>query len=579
MYEEYQGFKIGTKRKEKGHKSNADYVKLAVLEKPPSSTPDIVEDKMEAMCRFKHCGTRVADEKALHITPVDLLKKGSERIRVVYGQAGSGKTTLLKQMCRALSCDEAESDFNLVLYLPLRERSVSSASDLRSLLCYYLHDEDPADVSAMVKALKKNRNLLMVFDGADEVKGLLESPSGSIVQRILQGRTLRESHIIVSSRPGACPSLQDHSATFYEVQGFDHAAITSYVKGFFEATPSAADSMLSQLEIRPDLMGGAYIPMNTFIFCTIFKESNFSFPATMTACYQAFVCDILARHGVQCDLSLRSLSKDAQSLLHSLGVLAFTGLSQRPPQFVFDQYTMPPSFRLAHDIAITDESQFKGLLHVHAGRVGAYRSSYSFSFPHGTQQEFFAALHLSSLTEDEQVQFWRKNFFNTSFSVVIRFHAGLTGLCSPQVAKEVYSSLTRAAEGGTTSHSISQCSNNKPQLLFLFHALCESRNRSLTKVIMQHIPSSLRFGLSLSAFDTMAIAHCLSQCSHLRLLNLSYFCTLLSPQCLSHLTEVLQTNPQCQLGDALRLSCDHFSASGESACAVLYCVCVMLYTL
>ena len=580
-YDEYRRFKLG-----EGPKAITEYVNLAVLEKPPSSKPEDVKDVMKAMERFRDCGPRVAGEKASHVTPVDLLKKGNERIRVVYGQAGSGKTTLLKQMCRALSCDEAESDFNLVLYFPLRERSVSSAGDLRSLLSYYLHDEDPADVPAMVKLLKEIKNLLMVFDGADEVRGLLEPPSGSIIQRILQGRTLPDAHIIISSRPGACPSLQDHSASFYEVQGFDLPAIISFVKGFFGATPSAAGSMLSQLETRPDLMGGAYIPMNTFILCTIFKESNFSFPPTMTACYQAFVCDVLARHGIECDPSLRSLSKDVQTLLHSLGVLAFTGLCQHPPQFVFDQYSMPPSFRLAHGATISDESQFKGLLRVHAGRAGAYRSSYSFSFPHGTQQEFFAALHLSSLTEDEQVQFWRENLFDTSFSVVLRFHAGLTGLCSPQVAKEVCSSLGGAAEGGTTSHSIGYCSNDNPQLLFLCHTLYESHNSALTKEVMQHIPSSLEFRLSLSSFDTMAIAHCLSQCSHLRLLNVSSLlsdlpylsCTLLSPQCLSHLTEVLQRNPQCQLGDALRLSCDHFSAGGESACAVLYCVCVCVCT-
>ena len=573
-YDEYRRFKLG-----EGPKAIAEYVNLAVLEKPPSSKPEDVRDAMKAMERFRDCGPRVAGEKVSHVTPVDLLKKGSELIRVMYGQAGSGKTTLLKQMCRALSYDEAESDFNLVLYFPLRERSVSGASDLQSLLRYYGRQDRRLDHAALAQEMVESsgKGLLLVFDGADEVKDLMKPSSGSVVQSILEGRILHEAHIIISSRPGACPSLQDHSDTFYEVQGFDHSAIISYVKGFFESTPSAADSMLSQLETRPDLMGGAYIPMNTYILCSIFKESNFSFPSTMTACYQAFVCDVLARHGVECDLSLRSLSKDVQSLLHSLGVLAFTGLCQRPPQFVFDQYLMPSSFRLAHGVALTDESQFKGLLRVHAGRSGAYRSSYSFSFPHGTQQEFFAALHLSKLEEDKQVQFWRENLFNTSFSVVLRFHAGLTGLHSPQVAKEVCSSLTGAAEGGSTSHSISYCSNDNPQLLFLCHTLCESRNLPLTKDIMQHIPSSLGFGLSLSAFDTMAIAHCLSQCSHLRRFNLSY-CTLLSPQCLSHLNEVLQNNPQCQLKGELGLSCDHFSAGGESACAVLYCVCVCVCT-
>ena len=392
MYKEYQGFKIGTIKKEKGHKSNADYVKLAVLERPPSSKPDNVEDKMEAMRRFTRCGARVADENASHVTPVGLLKKGSERIRVVYGQAGSGKTTLLKQMCRALSCDEAESDFNLVLYFPLRERSVSSASDLRSLLSYYMHDEDPADVSAMVKSLKENKNLLVVFDGADEVKGLLESSSGAIIQRILQGRTLPEAHIIISSRPGACPSLQDHSATFYEVQGFDHAAIISYVKGFFGATPSAADSMLSQLETRPDLMGGAYIPMNTYILCSIFNQKSASFPATMTTCYQAFVRQAIIREcrnkgrDLPLDPLLRYtlLPEDIRCLLASLGALAFKGLSQVPPMFIFNEYGSTPSeasirSTFPHELlppsAPINEYLFKGLLHMHASREGFEHST------------------------------------------------------------------------------------------------------------------------------------------------------------------------------------------------------------
>ena len=73
-------------------------MKLAVIEKPPSSRPEDVKDVMEAMQRFRDCGRRVAAEEVAHISPVDLLKKGSERTRVVYGQAGSGKTTLTAKM-------------------------------------------------------------------------------------------------------------------------------------------------------------------------------------------------------------------------------------------------------------------------------------------------------------------------------------------------------------------------------------------------------------------------------------------------------------------------------------------------
>ena len=577
MYKEYQGFKV------EGNKSNADYVKLAVVEKPPSSKPEDVEDKMEAMRRFKHCGTRVADEKALQIGSVDLLKKSNERIRVVYGQAGSGKTTLLKQMCRALSCSEAESEFDLVLYFPLRDALVSAASDLQSLLRYYGGDDSRLDHIALAQSLveSEGRGFLLVFDGADEVKDL-----PPILQHLLHRKSLPDAHIIISSRPGACPSLQDHSATFYEVQGFDHAAITSYVKGFFRAAPSAADSMLSQLKTRPDLMGGAYIPMNTFILCTIFDLKSASFPATMTACYQAFAAHTISREchregrEVRTDPTLKVLPKGVDDLMMSLGKLAFDGLCHNPPLFIFDEPSIRAAFPTLPPGAPINESVFKGLLHVHASRQG-YQSSVSCSFPHTTQQEFFAALHLSHLPAKKQAKFWQENLSNVSFSVVLRLYAGLTGLSVPKVAKQLrtaaeshglLASFLGLVKGGI--RLVDECSNDNPQLLFLFHALCESRNLPLTKVIMQHIPSSLEFKLGLSAFDTMAFAHCLSQCSHLRLLNLSDFCTLLSPQCLSHLNEILQENPQCQLGGELRLSCDHFSAGGESVCAVLYCVCV-----
>ena len=555
---------------------------------------------MEAIRRFRHCGTRVADEKVTRVTPVDLLKKSSEpskQIQVVYGQAGSGKTTLLKQMCRALSHNEAESDFELVLYFPLRDELVSNARDLPSLLKYYGSEDSHLDHTAMAQSMvdSKGTGLLLVLDGADEVKELPH-----IVHLLLQRHHLPEAHIVISSRPGACPSLQDYSGTFHEVQGFDHAAITSYVKDFFEATPAAADRMLSQLESRPDLLAGAYIPMNSFILCSIFEPKSSSFPATMTACYQAFAAHTISREykkegrEVHIDPTLNDLPEDVNDLMMSLGKLAFNGLCHNPPLFIFDESSIRAAFPKLLPGAPIDESLFKGLLHVHASRQG-YQSSVSCSFPHATQQEFFAALHLSHLPAKKQARFWQENLPKVSFSIVLRLYAGLTGLGVPKVVKLLRSAACEESHGLLASflglvkggiRLVDECSNANPQLLFLFHALCESHNLPLTREVMQHIPSSIKFRLNLSAFDTMAISHCLSQCSHLRLLTLLcpcrilpyIVCTLLSAQCLSHLKAVLQANPQCELDleGGLELRCDHFSVDGGS---VQYCVCVMLYTL
>ena len=432
-YDQYQWFKLG-----EGPRANVEYAKLAVLERPPLSRPKDIKDKMEAIQRFKECGPRLAVENGSHIKPIDLLKKGSERIRVLYGQAGSGKTTLLKHMCKALSTEDCESDYDLVLYFPLRDRSVSGASDLQSLLKYYGSEDSCLNHTTLAQSMveSKGRGLLFVLDGADEVKGLLQQSSGSTVQSLLMGPVLPEAHIIISSRPGACPFLQDHTATFYEVQGFDHDTITSYVKSFFEADTHAADRMLSQLASRPDLLGGMYIPMNSFILCSIFEHDS-SFPATMTACYQAFTAHTISREcsregrGVRIDPTLRDLPRDVDDLLSSLGRLSYNGLCENPPRFVFDESSIRAAFPNLLPGAPIDESLFKGLLHVHASRKG-YQSSLSFSLPHATQQEFFAALHVSRLSPKEQARFWKRNLSNISFSVVLRFHAGLTGLGVPR---------------------------------------------------------------------------------------------------------------------------------------------------
>ena len=590
VYDQYRWFKLG-----EGSKANVEYTKLAILERPPSSKPEDVKGKMEAIRRFKDCGPRLAEEKASHIKPVDFLKKGSERIRVLYGQAGSGKTTLLKHMCKALSTEKGDSDFELVLFFPLRDPDVSSAGDLQSLLSYYMQYEDPAEVSSVVKVLKecKGKGLLLVFDGADEVHDLLKLSTKSIVQSLLQGRVLPEARFIISSRPGACLSLQEHTATFYEVQGFDHDTITLYVKSFFEANPHAADRMLSQLASRPDLLGGMYIPMNCFILCSIFEHDS-SFPATMTACYQAFAAHAISREcsregrEVHIGPTLRDLPRDVDDLMSSLGRLSYNGLCENPPRFVFDESSIHAAFPKLPLGAPIDESLFKGLLHVHASRKG-YQSSLSFSFPHATQQEFFAALHVSRLPPEKQAKFWKKNLSNIFFSVVLRFYAGLTGLSVLKVAKQLHSTAAPQEAPSLLASFLSlvkgdirlidACSHDNPHLLFLFHTLFESQNTDLTKRVMQNIPSSLKFHLSLSAFDTMSIAHCFSQCSHLRQFDMSsYDCALVSAQCLSHLKAVIQANPLCQLdfGGSLDLSCDDFSADGES---VQYCMCVMLYTL
>ena len=540
--------------------------KVAVLQNAPKPRKQDDVDQGEFLKQFRECGVRLS-KQAKQVTVSHFLRKGSHQTRIIYGQPGTGKTTFLKHLCQRAADDEA-SDFSLVLYFPLREKAVSEAlkddsdAGLEQLMQYCIRGKK-SSASAEALLESEGENVLMIFDGADEVRGLMDSHDGSLLGALLEGRALPQAHFIVSTRPGGCPLLQQHATLFYEILGFDEEAVESYVKEFFESKPGKGEAMLSDLRARPDLMGGAYIPMNLAIFCSIYEigvAGRSSFPATMTECYRSYIARTVTRekqklrNTYRVDPSLTHLPSEVAQLLSSLGDLAFNGLTQKSPHYIFQEEEVRDAFHGAvrHDETL-DDSTFAGLLHLHPDQDGL---SSTLAFSHTTKQEWFAAYHLSLLPEAKQAAFWRKNCHNPKFAVVLKFFAGLTKFKSPVVKEAVLPT----SGGGLPS----ECDTDDPYLLYVFHALFESQNESLTQSIATQLNSHLTFGLYLTPFDTMAISHCLTKCKHLTEL---YTCNnvydsdyYLSPTSFHHVYSVVRCNPLLQ---SLSLYVERFSTEGE----------------
>ena len=548
-----------------------EYVRLAVLPGQPDvpRKPETANDPIVFLQKYRNCGGE-GKEVDRYIDASELLRKVSDSLRVIYGHAGIGKTTLLKHISRALARKEVESDYTLVLYFPLREKTVSSAKDLEELLSYYALGDRKLDLSELSQSLMdtSGKDVLFIFDGADEVRELLSTQNSSIFQEIIQGRSLPQADVIVTSRPGSLPFLQEHSTVFYEIHGFDEESIQSYVREFFRAKPEEGQKMLDELHSRPDLMGGAYIPMNLFIFCSIYAGRKF--PPTMTLCYKNFICNVIMREckksGIPCQVDplLNSLSDDVKRLLESLSSLAYEGMMTTPPTFVFDEADIRRAFFTLQPKEYIEEFLFKGLLHQHSSSVG-FAARCSFNFSHTTNQEFFTAYHISQLSTKEQLKFLKQNISNPKFAMVICFYAGLTGLSSPKVSRFLCQpdpSFLDSLLSLFSPHSSSlpsKCTNDDPHLLYLFHSLYESQNSDLTQNIVQHLSHSLYFELHLTPHDTLAIAHCLSKCTHLRVL----YCFARHSSSLPHVFSILQANVHLQY---IRLMVDHFSSAGETSC-------------
>ena len=555
-----------------GCQGNTQFTKVAVLQNAPKPKKQGNLDQGEFLKRFRDCSVRLS-EGAEQVTVSHFLHKGSHQTRIIYGQPGTGKTTFLKHLCQRAANDEA-SDFSLVLYFPLRDKAMSEAlkddsndreAGLDQLLRYYIPVKEDSSASAKALLKSEGENVLIIFDGADEARGLMDSRDGSLLGTLLEGRVLPKAHFIVSTRPGGCPLLQQHTTLFYEILGFDEEAMESYVKEFFKSEPGKGEAMLSDLRARPDLMGGVYVPMNLLIFCSIYESGDagrLSFPATMTECYKSSIARTVTRekqkvkNNYRVDPSLTDLSSEVAQLLSSLGVLAFNGLTQEPPHYIFQEREVRDAFHgtIRPDKTL-DDSTFAGLLHLHPDQNGL---SSTLAFSHTTKQEWFAAYHLSLLPEAEQATFWRKNHHNPKFAVVLKFFAGLTKFKSPVVSK----AILPTSGGGLPS----KCDTDNPCLLYVFHALFESQNESHTQSIATQLNSHLTFHLYLTPFDTMAISHCLTKCKHLTKLDMSTY--FLSPTSFHHrvglsfhhVCSVVQSNPLLQ---SLSLDVYQFSTEGE----------------
>ena len=547
-----------------------EYIKLAVLPSNPTHKDRGDRNQLTLLQKYRSCG--VESQRVDHyVEPTKLLLRGSERVRVIYGHAGIGKTTLLKQVCRTLAKKEASTEYSQVLYFPLREKKVSQAKDLRELFSYYGSEDQNLDHSAAVQPLidNKGRNTLVIFDGADEVRELLEKEDTCAFRKILEGDVLPEADIVVTSRPGSLPFLQDQSPLFYEIHGFDQTSIVSYVCRFFEGTPGAGEKMLDELRSRPDLIGGAHIPMNLFIFCSIYQGGGF--PPTITKCYEKYLCNAImskSKKSSPVNPSLKHLPDDVKPLLAALGKLAFEGMKATPPTFVFEEDEVRHAFSsMVKADQTMDESLFKGLLHQHSSTVG-YLTSSTFNFSHTTNQEFFCAYRLTQLPNDEQLQFVKENFTNPNFAIVMRFYSGLTGLSLPQVASFLYHLYPKSSypESSSQSSSLpSRCDNVHPRLLYIFHSLYESHNTDLAQNIVQQLNQSLEFSFHLTPHDFFAIAFCLSKCTHLKIL---LFHGEVSSSSLPHLFAILKAN--CLL-QSLVLDVNHLSSPGELSYQSVVC--------
>ena len=269
------------------------------------------------------------------------------------------------------------------------------------LRLFYSNDEELKSIRSDIER-NNGEGVCFVIDGLDEYQP--QNTKKSIIYKLLNRTYLRQTMIVVSSRPAATRSIKKEVlAKRIEVFGFSKQQIFEYIDNFpfssLSATASTVQAKLKEYLVRnPNIFDMCYLPVHAAMICSIFEYDNDHISYTQTKIYEQFTRMIiqrhLLRHNIEFELhSLKELRGIHKKRFDDLCHLAFN-MTINSKQVISQQEL---SFQFSQCGSRGDDFSL-GLLTIYPTGV-----HHSFSFLHLTFQEFLAAYHIANLTSSQQM--------------------------------------------------------------------------------------------------------------------------------------------------------------------------------
>ena len=498
---------------------------------------------------------KLNENKEISIEDVLQSKDYSLSLRVVIdGPPGIGKTTLCRKLLNMWSNGALlYQQYDLVLYCPLRNSKIATATTLADLFEYRRY-EVPMVAEWFEK--RNGKRLLIIFDGWDELSEQLRQYS--LAASIIHRKDLNQCSVIVTSRSYASSSLLkiDTLSRHVQVIGFSKKDISAVIIRTLQKDPKLAQELIDKkinkystisiitiqnecnedsklavklindLKVREDVQSLCYIPLVCSMVILVYCKEGGHLPTTLTQLYENFILQTIRRHVKRHDInphtlgSLSSLPTQLAKLFQEMCQIAYTSLANTRMTFSLHQLHSMSGEAVKED--------YLGLMTTFIDY-----DEEKYQFLHLSIQEFLAAWWIAKHEKKTEEVF--KNHFNDDhFLLCLRFVAGLTHLEHEnyqQYFKEHQLNLQCSTEQpvlfGFETYYFSRFHQyqNKfsafhdPQsddfninvsiLLFLVRLLYESQNTALCQVLAQSINNQslclVLHGKSFSLFDWLCL--------------------------------------------------------------------------
>ena len=414
----------------------------------------------------------------------DSLHSKGRKVILIEGAPGAGKSTLAWHLCKMWEAGKLFQEFEIVLFVQLREPAIHSAKSLEDLLL-----AETLSTKEVISAIQYcgGHQVLIVLDSWDEFPPGLDQKS--IIGELICNPSkldMKFSPVIITSRPVATAELLRRRLTTIriEIVGFLRTEIQRYF------TEAIGDSQIvkklnDHLTQRPVIEASCYLPLNTAIVAHLFLALGHTLPTTLHGVFTSLVICCIVRHmnkqGKNTKLSsLDKLPPDIQEQFNNLCTLAYHGVMKNKATFSEDDLQ---SFKLPTELSTL--SLMQGV-----ASLTAFGESRLYNFLHLSTQELLAAFFISKMDPAEQVKIFNDLFQQPRFANVFQFYSAFTKLQTEGI-RDTISRIVK--------------SKNNILILSLLHCLYEAQDDTLC----EFVGCELQREVDLSE-NTLSPVNCLS---------------------------------------------------------------------
>ena len=412
------------------------YINLALIEKEDVTKPEA--DQFTRATIHGNIDDIKKSKRAMNIGQIAQLPKRSQpKCILVEGAPGVGKSTFAWKLCHKWGKGKLLQQYQLVVLLRLRDKSVRAAKNISDYFRYHDHQIQQAAVEEIQRT--GGKGVLLLLEGYDELPEKLRTES-SIFLDVITEEKLPEATVLITSRPWASEFLhrecKRHISQHIEILGFTKDNIQSYLESTIPDDPSLLADLKKYISCYPHINSMMYIPLNSAIVVEVYRNSRKDeslVPKTITELYSSLFRSLLLRHlldhpvhGEKRYWSLQNfndLPQDVYLHLCELGRIAYEGI-RNDQQVIFHQKGFETLGLSLKDFETLGLMQRVQELYVDEG------AAVSYNFLHLTVQEYLAAFHLSQQPVEKQIEHFseyqeHQRRYKHHFHTVLQFLCGV----------------------------------------------------------------------------------------------------------------------------------------------------------